>query len=426
MMNSLSILPLYIDPGTGSMLFSILIGAAATLFFLGKAALLKLKVIISGKKDGGAQLDSSYKPYVIYNEGNQYWNTFKPVCDSFEERKIPLTYYTSSKTDPVFEQNYEFVKAEFIGEGNAAFAKLNMLSAGFVLMTTPGLQVYQLKRSKRVKHYSHVVHMPNDATTYRLFGLDFFDSVLLTGDHQKADLRFLENQRGIPQKDLVTVGCPYLDVYKENIASIPAEENHPFTVLVSPSWGEVGILKKYGEKLLDPLSKTGWRIIVRPHPQSKKSEADMLDRLTARYKDNPNIVWDYERQNIFSLKKADIMISDFSGIIFDYTFLCDKPVMYVKADMDLRPYDAYDLGDKELWQYAVLKKFGTELKEEQFQNIKEVIQSMSDSKELEAARHAAKAEAWMHVGEAGKRIADYMIETVAKQNENMNTEEKSA
>ena len=127
-----------------------------------------------------------------------------------------------------------------------------------------------------------------------------------------------------------------------------------------------------------------------------------------------------------SLKKADIMISDFSGIIFDYTFLCDKPVMYVKADMDLRPYDAYDLGDKELWQYAVLKKFGTELKEEQFQNIKEVIQSMSDSKELEAARHAAKAEAWMHEGEAGKRIADYMIETVAKQNENTNTEEKSA
>ena len=413
-MNTLFLL--YIDPGTGSMLFSILIGAAATLFFLGKALLIKVKLILSGKKDGGTQLDSSYKSYVIYNEGNQYWNTFKPVCDEFENRKIPLTYYTSSKTDPVFEQNYEFIKPEFIGEGNTAFAKLNMLSAGFVLMTTPGLQVYQLKRSKRVAHYSHVLHMPNDATTYRLFGLDFFDSVLLTGDYQKTDIRFLENQRGINKKDLVTVGCPYLDVYKENIAAIPAEEHHPFTVLVSPSWGDVGILKKYGEKLLDPLSKSGWRIIVRPHPQSKKSEADMLDRLTERYKDNDNIVWDYERQNIFSLKKADIMISDFSGIIFDYTFLCDKPVMYVNAGMDLRPYDAYDLGDKELWQYSVLRTFGTELKDEDFANIKEVIQSMSDSKELEKARHKAKATAWMHEGEAGKRIADYMIQTL----ENLN------
>lgn len=407
-------LPLYIDPGTGSMLFSILIGAAATVFFLFRALLLKIKFILSGKKDGSAQVDSSYKPYVIYNEGNQYWNTFKPVVEEFEARKIPLEYLTSSKNDPVFDQKYNYVKAEFIGEGNSAFAKLNMLSAGVVLMTTPGLQVYQLKRSKNVKHYSHVLHMPNDATTYRLFGLDFFDSVLLTGDYQATDLRYLEKKRGINKKELVTVGCPYLDVYKQNIAEIPAEENHPFTVLVSPSWGDVGLLKKYGEKLLDPLSKTGWRIIVRPHPQSKKSEAEMLERLTARYKDNPNIVWDYERQNIFSLKKSDIMISDFSGIIFDYTFLCDKPVMYVNAGMDLRPYDAYDLDGKELWQYSVLRKFGTELKEEQFANIKEVIQSVSDSKELEEARHAAKAEAWMHEGEAGKNIADFMISKVEK------------
>lgn len=407
-------LPLYIDPGTGSMLFSILIGAAATVFFLFRALLLKIKFILSGKKDGSAQVDSSYKPYVIYNEGNQYWNTFKPVVEEFEARKIPLEYLTSSKTDPVFDQKYNYVKAEFIGEGNSAFAKLNMLSAGVVLMTTPGLQVYQLKRSKNVKHYSHVLHMPNDATTYRLFGLDFFDSVLLTGDYQATDLRYLEEKRGINKKELVTVGCPYLDVYKQNIAEIPAEENHPFTVLVSPSWGDVGLLKKYGEKLLDPLSKTGWRIIVRPHPQSKKSEAEMLERLTARYKDNPNIVWDYERQNIFSLKKSDIMISDFSGIIFDYTFLCDKPVMYVNAGMDLRPYDAYDLDGKELWQYSVLRKFGTELKEEQFANIKEVIQSVSDSKELEEARHAAKAEAWMHEGEAGKNIVDFMVSKVEK------------
>ena len=408
----MTIMLLYIDPGTGSMLFSILIGAAATLFFLGKAAILKLKVFFSGKKDGGAQLDSSYKPYVIYNEGNQYWNTFKPVCDEFERRKINLTYYTSSKTDPVFEQNYEFVKPEFIGEGNAAFAKLNMLSAGFVLMTTPGLQVYQLKRSKRVAHYSHIVHMPNDATTYRLFGLDFFDSVLLTGEHQKAYLRFLENQRGIPKKDLVTVGCPYLDVYKENIAAIPAEENHPFTVLVSPSWGDVGILKKYGEKLLDPLAATGWHIIVRPHPQSKKSEADMLSRLEERYKDNKNVEWDYERQNIFSLKKADVMISDFSGIIFDYTFLCDKPVMYVSDKIDLRPYDAYDLGEKKLWQYESLEKFGKKLDEKDFADIKEVIKNMSDSRELADARAKAKAEAWMHIGEAGKRIVDFMVQTM--------------
>lgn len=405
-------LPLYIDPGTGSMIFSILIGAAATLFFLAKAALLKLKVFFSGKK-GGVSQDASYKPYVIYSEGKQYWNVFKPVCDQFEERKISLTYYTSSEEDPVFEQKYQFVKAEFIGEGNVAFARLNLLSAGIVLMTTPGLQVYQLKRSKNVKHYSHVLHMPNDATTYRLFGLDFFDSVLLTGDYQKNDIQWLEQQRDINRKELVTVGCSYLDVLAEKIKGIEEEKNHPFTVLVSPSWGKVGVLNKYGERLLDPLVKTGWRIIVRPHPQSKKSEAEMLQRLEDRYKNDKNLEWDYNRDNIYSMKKADIMISDFSGIIFDYTFLCDKPVMYVNTDMDLRPYDAYDL-NHELWQFEILKKMGIKLEENQFADIKNVIKNASDSPELAAARKIAKETAWMYIGESGKNIADFMISKVNK------------
>lgn len=410
---------LYIDPGTGSMLFSVLIGATATLYFLARAVILKLKFILGGKK-GTSQVDASYRPYVIYSEGGQYWNVFKPVVDEFERRKISLSYLTSSKDDPVFSQQYAYVKPEFIGEGNTAFARLNMLSAGFVLATTPGLGVYQWKRSKNVKHYSHVLHMPNDATTYRLFGLDYFDSVLLTGDYQKEDLRTLETQRGLPPKALETVGCTYLDVLSEKIKSLPAEESHTFTVLVSPSWGDVGVLKRYGERLLDPLAETGWHIIIRPHPQSKKSEADMLARLEQRYVEKTNVEWDYNRDNIHSMKRADIMISDFSGIIFDYTFLCDKPVMYVNADMDLRPYDAYDL-HKQLWQFSVLEKMGIKLNEADFADIKTVIQNANDSPVLAAERKDAKRTAWMHEGEAGRRIADFMLRTVEEQTQQMNT-----
>ena len=401
-------LPLYIDPGTGSMLFSILIGAAATLFFLGKAAILKFKLLFSSRKNKDAiQQDASYKPYVIYCEGKQYWNVFKPVTDEFEKRQIKLTYYTSAQDDPVFEQNYKYISSEFIGEGNTAFARLNLLSAGVVLMTTPGLQVYQLKRSKNVKCYAHILHGASDATMYRLFGVDFYDTMLLTGDYQKDDIQTLEKQRGIKPKEFVTVGCTYLDVSAQKIASIPQEDNHTFTVLVSPSWGASALLSKYGKRLLDPLVATGWNIIVRPHPQSKKSEAAMLQALEETYKDTKNLVWDYNRENIFSMKKSDIMISDFSGIIYDYTFLCDKPVMYVNADLDLRPYDAYDL-HKTIWQFEVLKKIGIELKEADFSNIQNVIQSASDSKSLAEERRIAKQTAWMYQGEAGKRVVDFM------------------
>jgi hypothetical protein len=405
----MTLYPLYIDPGTGSMLFSILIGAAATLYFLARALIIKAKLAFSG---GRAAAGPAY-PHVVYSEGKQYWNVFKPVLDEFERRGKNLLFLTSAEDDPVFTANYNYVKAEYIGEGNRAFARLNILQAGFCLMTTPGLDVYQLKRSKMVRHYSHVLHAPSDVTLYRLFGIDYFDSILLTGDYQARDVRFLEKQRGLPEKKLICAGCTYLDVYAERIKQIPREENHEFTVLVSPSWGPSALLARHGEKLLSPLVNTGWRVIIRPHPQSKKSEAPLLDSLEKKYRGRANVSWDFERENIHSLAKADIMISDFSGIIFDYAFLFDKPVMYVKQGMDLRPYDADDLGEgAELWQFSVLREIGVELKEDYFERIDEVIKNMSDNAELHRARQKARAEAWQHPGEAGKRIADFMMETV--------------
>ncbi len=404
-------LPLYIDPGTGSMLFSVFIGAAATLYFLAKAAWLKIQLLFTG---GKAKTDSSYKKYVIYNEGKQYWNVFKPVLDAFEKKGEEVTYLTSYEEDPVFSSDYKHVKAEYIGQGNKAFARLNMLSAGVVLMSTPGLDVYQMKRSKNVKHYAHLRHGSGDATMYRLYGIDYFDSVLLTGDYQKDDIRYLENARGVKNKELVTVGCTYLDELKLKMESIPAEENHQFTVLLCPSWGPSAILTKYGEKLLDPLLATGWHVIIRPHPQSKKSEPQMLEYLQNKYKDCKNLEWNYDRDNIYALKRGDIMISDFSSVIYDYTFLCDKPVMYVNADLDLRIYDASEVynsdgTNKRIWQFTTLENIGIELKEEQFTNIKEVIQNASDSPDLAKARAKAKAEAWMFIGKAGENTADFMI-----------------
>jgi hypothetical protein len=387
------------------MLFSIVIGAAATLYFLARAVIIKLKTVLGGGR--AAAGGSDHHQFVIYAEGKQYWNVFMPVVEEFEKRERQLLYLASSRDDPVFEGAYRFVTAEFIGEGNKAFARLNLLYADFVLMTTPGLDVYQMKRSKMVKHYCHVLHAPTDPT-YRMFGLDYFDSILLTGDYQKNNIRALEKLRGLPEKQLTVVGCTYLDIAAERIKQIPREA--PFTVLVSPSWGASALLTRYGEKLLDPLVKTGFRIIVRPHPQSVKSEAATLEKLMAKYKNTAGLEWDYDRENIFSLAKADIMIGDYSGILFDYTFLCDKPVIYVNHEMDLRPYDAHFL-DTELWQFRTLREIGLELREENFGSIKEVIAGLSDNEQLRKARREAKEMAWQHRGEAGTRIAGFMLGT---------------
>ena len=397
---------LYIDPGTGSMLFSVLISLFALGYFAFRGVLIKLRLLFAGKK-GAAK--GNRIPYVIYNEGQQYWNTFKPVVEEFEKRGLPLVYYTSAQKDPVFDCAWQHVKPEFIGEGNKAYARLNLMEADVCLMTTPGLDVFQLKRSKGVKHYCHVVHMINDATTYKRYGLDYYDSVLLSGQWQGEDIRCLEKLRGLPSKRLVTVGSPYLDVQAARLTGLEPEREHPFTVLVSPSWGASGLLSLYGEKLLGPLAETGWNIIVRPHPQSKVVEKELLARLQAKYNKNNNIIWDFDPDNIVSISKADIMISDFSSITLDFAFLRDKPFLAAVGDFDARPYDAGKVPHP-LWQFQVLPKIGRELKEADFPRIGEIIKNIADDPVAKENRAQAKARAWQYQGQAGSRIADYMIQ----------------
>ena len=161
---------LYIDPGTGSMLFTILIGVLGALVYFFRNALMKLKFTLTGGKK--AKTDGPEIPVVIFTDSKRYWNLFRPICEELERRQLKTLYLTASEDDPALSENYAFVKTEFAGAGNRAFARMNMIRADVVLSSTPGLDVYQWKRSRDVKKYVHIPHGIYDFGTYRMFGLD--------------------------------------------------------------------------------------------------------------------------------------------------------------------------------------------------------------------------------------------------------------
>ncbi|MDR2551682.1 MAG: CDP-glycerol glycerophosphotransferase family protein [Treponema sp.] len=402
----MNLFPLYIDPGTGSALFSIAIGLAAALYFFLRVLLLRFKTFFHGNKKTGMAKNT----FVIYAEDKRYWMFFKPILDEFERRQTELLYLTSSTDDPVFSSGFKHIKGEYIGQGNKAFARLNFLTANVVLSTTPDLGVLQWKRSKTVRHYSHIIHAAGGASLYRIFALDYYDSILLSGESETEEIRFIEELRKLPEKQLVIAGNPYLDMYRKKARSTPAEGHHPFTVLVSPSWGASSLLRLYGEKLLDPLVKTGWRIILRPHPQSRTAERTTLERLAERYKNTANLEWDDNNENIYSLAKSDVMISDFSGIIYDYVFLFDKPVLWTTKSMDMRPNEAYNL-EREPCYLQMLKKIGMELDVSNFDSIGKCISGLAGNAGLQEGRRETREMMWHFRGESGKRIADFMFTT---------------
>ena len=400
---------LYIDPGTGSMLFSILFGIIGVVIFLGRTLVIKLKFFLSGGKNSSE--DKNTLPIVIFSDHKRYWSIFKPVCEEFEKRKKIIYYWTASPDDPALSEKYEYVKTEFIGEGNKAIARMNMLRATMVFSTTPGLDVLQWKRSKSVKFYVHILHMPTDVSTYRMFGLDFYDAVIVGGAYQEKEIRELEKVRKLREKEVLILGIPYMDSMFRRLQEAPkAARNEKPVVLLAPSWGKSSLLNKFGTEFIDRLIDTGYDIVIRPHPQSFTAEKELMDSLQEKYRDGEKVSWNRDADNFEILRKADILISDFSGVMFDFALVYDKPVIYVDTDFDYEPYDCSWI-EETPWKFRIIPQVGVELKKDNASDIKKVIDeclSGGDSKRFAEGRERARNEAWVNIGKSSPLVADYL------------------
>lgn len=394
----------YIDPGSGSMLLSVIITILASLGFFIHSLINKVKFLFGGKDES---VCNNAGKIVIYSEGKQYWNVFKAVLDEFEARGKDVIYLTATDDDPFYNEKYEHIEGKVVGFGNKAYIKLAFLEADICLMTTPNLEVYQLKRSKKVKHYSHLVHATRCVTLLEMFALDYYDSVLTNGKYQEKYIRQLEKQRGLKPKELEVVGLTYLDELKKKLDKLEIKKGEKFTVLLAPTWGENALLKRFGTKIIDELVKNkDWDIILRPHPQSYIVEKNMLDKIKEKYAANENLIWDTEADNIISMSKADILVTDFSGILYDWAFLFNKPFLFSNKGFNLGICDASDL-DMPVWDFEAAKKMGIELTKENIKDISSLIQNAAnaDSQVIQEMSDVI----WENKGHAAKAVVDYLI-----------------
>lgn len=398
---------LYIDPGTGGMLFSILFGIFGLAYFSFRALLIKLKYHSSNGKNSDPNAQKT--PIAIFTDHKRYWNVFEPLLDEFEKREQTICYLTCSQDDPVFKKKYKYITPEFIGEGNKAFSRLNLLNATVVVSSTPSLGVFQWKRSKDVDYYIHVQHGANDISMYRMFGTDHFDALPLSGEYQINEVRQLEDMRGIPHRETPLVGIPYMDAMKRRLEEAGPVPPHDLTVLLAPSWGKSGILSRFGDILIDALVSTGYKIIVRPHPQSYITETEMLDKLISKYDDETKVTWNRDNDNFEILRQADILISDFSGIIFDFTLVFDKPLIYTDTKYDISPYDAAWI-DETPWTFTTLPRLGLELNENNVGDIKNLIDRCMNEASFREGRDKARAETWVPMGDGAVRTVDFIME----------------
>ena len=220
----------YIDPGTGSLIISALIGAFLTFLFTLKGIFYRILSRLSIKTN---HLNHDFTgKLVLFNEGERYWNVFEPVLIELIKNKQSFIYLTADKNDSGLKLNNKLCEAHYCGNINQSIILLNRLKAKMCVMTTPQLDILTLKRSKNVTHYCYLFHSPVDIHYYKKFAFDRFDSILCVNDFHMKNLRRLENIRNDKKKSLFKIGCSYYDILDNSNSKIRN------SILIAPSWGE--------------------------------------------------------------------------------------------------------------------------------------------------------------------------------------------
>ena len=134
-----------------------------------------------------------------------------------------------------------------------------------------------------------------------------------------------------------------------------------------------------------------------------------MDEIMKQFPESEQLHWDRSSDNFESLLKADIMISDFSGVIFDFALVFDRPVIYTAPNLDKSVFDAWWI-EEEPWVCRVLDKIGIVLNDDRIDCLSEVIEEGLSSDWLKEGRETLRRETWANVGKAAESIVDYCIE----------------
>jgi hypothetical protein len=361
----------YIDPGTGSLLISALVGGILTFLFTLKGIFYKVLSTFSGK---ASYLDYDFtNKLVFFNEGQRYWHVFEPVLTELIKNNQTFVYLTSDKNDIGLKLDNEFTETYYCGSLNQSIILLNKLKAKMCVMTTQQLDILTLKRSKGVSHYCNLLHSPVDIHYSKIFAFDRFDSVLCSNTFQIKNLRKLENIRNGKKKELFETGCTYYDNLKKN------SQIKRNGILIAPSWGEKSFIRKDGKRLIRLILNAGYKVIFRPHPQSFTADKKIIDEIINVFELEANFILDKSHDNNNALSSSEIVISSISGLVFDAIIGHKIPTIGIDINWDKRGWEAYSLSNASS-THLLLEEVGGIISDNEINNIVKILKDIKKLK----------------------------------------------
>jgi YidC/Oxa1 family membrane protein insertase len=281
------------------------------------------------------KLNLDERSIVFYSEDISSFVHFEQIIHELtKEMGYQICYVTSAKDDPILNSQNKKIKAFYIGLGATRTKFFMELKAEVLVMTMPSLETYFIKRSRVYPvHYVYVFHSINSThRNYRKNAFDHFDSIFCTGPHHVKEIIATEQLYNLKRKNLVKCGYGLIDKLQKNK---PVKNQEMCTkdgrkkILVAPSWGKKGLLETKGPELVKILLDAGYHVTVRPHPMTVRKWPKIIKTIRSEFKDESNFEMETDVSSFESLYSTYGLISDWSGIGFEYAFVCERLVLYV-------------------------------------------------------------------------------------------------
>lgn len=279
------------------------------------------------------------KHLVFYSEGNGFYKYFKGIIEYIlKNTNITIHYITSDYNDNIFnlEKENPQIKAYYIDEKKLITLMMKM-DADVVVMTMPDLQNFHIKRSY-VRNDIEYIYIPHGLDslnlTMRTASMNAYDTVFATGKHQKEEMLATNKLYDLKNRTIFEWGYSLLDDMISNYHPKMNSSNIN-NILIAPSWQKDNIVDLCLNDILDNLKNTNYKVIVRPHPQQVKHMKEKFEQMKADFENNSNITIETDFSSSDSIFNADVMITDWSAIAYEYAYTTKRPVIFIDTPMKI-------------------------------------------------------------------------------------------
>ena len=353
-----------------------------------------------------------YKQIVFYSEKNGFYKYFKNVIEFIlNKTDIVIHYISGDPDDEVFKMSSDKFRTYYIGE-NKLIVLMMKLEADIMVMTTPDLQTYHLKKSLVQDNieYIYMDHAMGDVNlSYRKHALDNFSTIFVPNELTEKEIRAEEKLYNLPAKNIVRTGYGLIDDMIENYKSSNKSENAVKEILIAPSWQQDNLIDLCIDGILDKILGKGWHVILRPHPQYVRHFGEKLNEIKDKYKDSE----DFELQTDFSSNKtvfdADVLMTDWSGIAYEYSFTTLKPTLYINTPMKIMNPDYEELGI-EPFDITVRDEIGISVDTDKLNQLDAVVNRLLNDEVYSPDSIAKVRDKYLdNIGKSGEVGARYII-----------------